>query len=99
MLTKFWCPGCDDLHMVSDAWQVSGAGPTLTIQPSVLVYEHKKLIDEDLEGHDLLAPWNITMAPRCHSFVRNGHIEYLSDSTHRLAGQTVALPPLPEWCA
>lgn len=99
MMTKFWCPGCDDLHMVSDDWQVTGSGETLTIQPSVLVYERQKLINEDLEGHDLLAPWNKTMAPRCHSFVTNGHIQFLGDSTHKLAGQTVPLPPLPDWCA
>lgn len=31
---------------------------------------------------------------RCHSFVRNGRIEYLSDSEHALAGQTIDLPDL-----
>jgi hypothetical protein len=30
----------------------------------------------------------------CHSFVTEGRIEFLSDSTHELAGQTV---PIPEW--
>ena len=30
----------------------------------------------------------------CHSFVTGGCIQFLQDSTHRLAGQTV---PLPEW--
>jgi hypothetical protein len=99
MLTKFWCPGCDDLHIVSDAWQVTGADETLTISPSVLVYERQKLINEDLECPALLAPENITAAPRCHSFVRNGHIEFLSDCTHRLAGQTHKLPPPPGWLA
>ncbi|QDG61233.1 DUF6527 family protein [Pseudarthrobacter sp. NIBRBAC000502771] len=99
MMTKFWCPGCDDLHMVSDDWQVTGVGPTLTIQPSVLVYERQKLINEDLDFPALTAPENVTMAPRCHSFVTNGHIQFLGDSTHQLAGQTVPLPPLPDWCA
>lgn len=28
----------------------------------------------------------------CHSFIREGRIEYLSDCTHALAGQTVDLP-------
>ena len=28
----------------------------------------------------------------CHSFVRDGKIEFLSDCTHELAGQTVELP-------
>jgi len=29
---------------------------------------------------------------RCHSFVRNGSIEYLSDCFHTLAGKTIELP-------
>lgn len=32
----------------------------------------------------------------CHSFVRNGNIEFLSDSAHALAGQTVPLVAYPE---
>jgi hypothetical protein len=31
----------------------------------------------------------------CHSFVRNGRIEFLGDCTHALAGQTVDLKDLP----
>ena len=31
---------------------------------------------------------------RCHSFIKNGHIQFLSDCFHSLAGQTVVLP---EW--
>jgi len=95
-VTKFWCPGCEDIHIVSDAWQVTGAGASLTISPSILVYERKKLINEDLEWDALLAPENVTMAPRCHSFVKDGHIEFLSDCTHDKAGQTVPLPDLPD---
>lgn len=30
----------------------------------------------------------------CHSFVREGRIEYLGDCTHAMAGQTVDLPDL-----
>jgi hypothetical protein len=30
----------------------------------------------------------------CHSFVTDGYICFLPDSTHSLAGQTV---PLPDW--
>jgi hypothetical protein len=30
----------------------------------------------------------------CHSFVRDGKIQFLSDSQHALAGQTVELPDL-----
>lgn len=31
---------------------------------------------------------------RCHSFITDGRIQFLADSTHRLAGQTV---DMPEW--
>lgn len=31
---------------------------------------------------------------RCHSWIRNGTIQFLSDSFHSLAGQTV---PIPDW--
>lgn len=30
----------------------------------------------------------------CHSFVKDGRIEFLSDCTHALAGETVDLPPI-----
>lgn len=29
----------------------------------------------------------------CHSFITDGRIQFLSDCTHALAGQTVDLPP------
>lgn len=32
---------------------------------------------------------------RCHSFIRDGRIQFLSDSHHALAGQTVDLPEWP----
>ena len=32
----------------------------------------------------------------CHSFIRNGKIEFQSDSKHHLSGQTVDLPHFPE---
>lgn len=31
-------------------------------------------------------------SPTCHSHVRDGRIQFLADSTHALAGQTVDLP-------
>lgn len=87
---KFWCPGCDSAHVVSDSWEVSI--DTATISPSVLVHSHKKLINPDLTGDALTVAENVTTTPQCHSFVTNGRIQYLGDSTHALAGQTVDLP-------
>lgn len=33
----------------------------------------------------------------CHSFVREGNMEYLSDCTHKFAGMTVPLLDESEW--
>lgn len=37
----------------------------------------------------------------CHSFIREGKIQFLSDSTHGLAGKTVEIPDFetmhPDW--
>lgn len=35
--------------------------------------------------------------PRCHSYVQSGRWQFLSDCTHKLAGQTVDMVPLPDW--
>jgi hypothetical protein len=35
--------------------------------------------------------------PRCHSFLKAGIFEFLTDSEHPLAGQKVPIPDLPEW--
>jgi hypothetical protein len=32
----------------------------------------------------------------CHSFLRNGVFEFLSDCTHEFAGQNIPIPDLPE---
>jgi hypothetical protein len=43
----------------------------------------------------MLARSNIKGQERvCHSFVTNGKIQYLSDCTHSLRGQTVELPTI-----
>ncbi len=35
--------------------------------------------------------------PQCHSFLKNGVFEFLSDCSHPLANQKVAIPDLPAW--
>lgn len=37
---------------------------------------------------------NFTPGKMCHSFIRDGFIQYLSDCTHHLAGQTIELPEI-----
>lgn len=33
----------------------------------------------------------------CHSFLRDGVFEYLSDCTHHLAAAKIEMPDLPDW--
>jgi hypothetical protein len=33
----------------------------------------------------------------CHSFLRGGVFNFLTDSTHPLSGQQVPIPDLPDW--
>lgn len=86
----FWCPGCRRAHAIQHG---AGAGPRWgwnndarrpTFTPSVLVTYNGD--DADLPGKP---------AAVCHSYVTNGRIDFLGDSTHHLAGQTVDLPAWP----
>jgi hypothetical protein len=79
---SFRCPGCNDWHVLKD-WTFNGSLEKPTFTPSVLVHSHKALADDDV---------TVIMTPRCHSFVTDGRIQFLADSTHALSGQTVDLP-------
>jgi hypothetical protein len=95
----FWCPGCDSVHAVRVdpigsmgngwGWNRDGDAPTFT--PSVLVNGTRRLTDD--EHARLMAGEKIEPTPLvCHSFVKDGQIQFLGDCTHALAGQTVPLP-------
>ena len=89
----FYCPGCKRGHTVrivgGGAWSWNSDTSRPTLSPSVLVTYSGPDAGEVRDG-DRSPP------AVCHSFVREGQIEFLSDSTHDLAGQTVPLAPLPE---
>lgn len=77
-----WCPGCGLIHTPI----VDGKGAWTW--------------DGNLEAPTLSPSILVSYgagARSCHSFVRNGQWQYLEDCTHELAGQTVDLPPLPDW--
>lgn len=86
---SFKCPGCSDQHVIpvtgSKAWGFNGSMERPTLTPSILCR-----YSGVAEGTD--APVNDV----CHSFVTDGRIQFLSDSTHALAGQTVDLPEIAE---
>ncbi len=72
----FECPGCKEVHAINDSWTFNGDVDKPTVSPSILV------------NNNLANP----ESPKCHSFVRDGMIQFLDDCTHELAGQTVEIP-------
>ncbi|EZQ13778.1 DUF6527 family protein [Aquamicrobium defluvii] len=100
----FMCPGCREMHQVAvagdtrPAWDFNGDFDCPTFSPSILVRGHRVSRDEsgkwngewerDAEGNPV--PYV------CHSFVRDGQIQFLGDCTHDLARQTVPLKPFEE---
>lgn len=98
----FWCPGCDGAHAV---WVGKGAGPRWdyndnpdapTFTPSILVRGETWSPPVTAENMDewKRSPWpQEKVETICHSFVTDGRIQFLSDCTHALAGQTVELKP------
>ena len=90
-----WCPGCNEYHAVKvnipNGWGWNGSQEAPTITPSILVRGTKWISDEEAER--ILHGEHIEPIPTvCHSFVADGRLQFLSDSTHVLAGQTVDLP-------
>lgn len=99
----FWCPGCNQAHAVRippapEPWKWNGNIDAPTFEPSILVTHDRwvpPVTAENLEQWRA-APWPQTKVGHvCHSFVTNGLIQFLSDCTHALAGQTVPLPDFP----
>ncbi|WP_425962728.1 DUF6527 family protein [Rhizobium nepotum] len=93
----FWCPGCDGAHQVGvgdgpgPRWGYNGNPDAPTFTPSVLVRGTAPLTDEEI--NTVMAGVAVQTATTvCHSFVTDGRIQFLSDCTHTLAGQTVDLP-------
>jgi hypothetical protein len=97
----FRCPGCNENHAV---WVGDGTGPRWgwngdvekpTFTPSVLVRN-----GHYLNPDKCWCKFNATRpdeppsftCKQCHSFVTDGQIQFLSDCSHALAGQTVPLP-------
>lgn len=105
----FWCPGCNERHAISceapgkngARWSYNGNPDKPTFSPSVLV-RSGHYVDGDkascwctynAEHPDEPDKFHCVI---CHSFVKDGRIQFLSDCTHPLAGQTVDLPDFPE---
>lgn len=86
----FYCEGCQQHHGVNDKWDFNGDFEKPTFSPSILVRGTIPITDEEYER--IMNGEKIEPSPFvCHSFVRDGQIQYLNDCTHFLAGKTVEL--------
>ncbi len=78
---QFRCPGCNnELHALNDKWEFNGDLNNPTISPSLLV--RGWLCKKD--GKDVYGI--------CHSFIKDGKIQYLGDCDHELKNKIVELP-------
>jgi hypothetical protein len=79
----YWCQGCGKPHCV-------GTGPRAATSWGW---------DGNIDAPTFSPSVLVTRSgpgwiERCHTFIRGGMVEFLSDCTHTLAGQTL---PLPDW--
>ncbi len=99
---KFVCPGCAD----GESWRgthilpVNWCPPGREQSPANSGHAHWDF-NGDMEA-PTFSPSILSRQDRggvpfvCHSFIRNGMIEFLGDCTHALAGKTVPLPELED---
>lgn len=82
----FECPGCGHHHAV---WTKESNWP------DGAKWDFNEDIEKPTFNPSLLVriPYKLEMKV-CHSFIRDGKIQYLSDCTHHLAGQTIELPEI-----
>jgi hypothetical protein len=91
----FRCPGCNERHQVRTGvglgprWEYNGNPEAPTFTPSILVTWNEP--SDKAEEFDDPAK---DIHHRCHSYVTDGRIQFLGDTTHALAGQTVEIPDL-----
>lgn len=90
------CPGCESRHVVyvnplyyNQVWTFNGDLNKPTFRASLLCTTGSYAVPGYID--DPAIP-----PTRCHSFITDGRIEYLTDCTHSLAGQTVDLPEFME---
>lgn len=77
---QFFCPGCQRHHGV---WTNKNENPCWEFNNNV---DHPTVMPSILVRMPLGESMSI-----CHSFIKDGKIQFLSDCTHHLKGQTVDL--------
>lgn len=99
----FHCPGCECLHGpivtapagTRPAWRWNGDRDRPTLSPSIRVQGTVPLTEDEYQR--VIRGEKVEPKPLlCHTFVRDGQIEFLPDCTHALAGKTVPIPDLDD---
>lgn len=79
----FHCPGCGCDHGI---WTLEHGGP---------IWQFNGNIQKPTISPSILVTYQTqTHKDICHSFIKDGFIEYLGDCTHKLANQTIELPEI-----
>ena len=77
----FRCPGCQCVHRV----------PIEDCGPGVPVWEWNRSVDAPTLFPSINYSYD-NPETQCHSFVKDGKIQFMSDCWHSLKGQTVTIP-------
>jgi len=83
----FWCPGCNNAHcMTVKQWTPNG-------------WEWNGDWKKATFSPSIGVSHSANGGFECHSFVRDGQIQFLADCQHALAGKTVPVPvhEWPQW--
>lgn len=94
----FFCPACHFAHWFkvgNGGWTWNGNREKPTISPSILARGKRTVTDT--EADRIMAGEKVVIPEfRCHSFVKEGKIQFLGDCTHDMKNQTVDLPEFLE---
>lgn len=107
-----WCPGCAERHFLptvsatGPVWQFNGNREKPTFTPSLKITTGCKT-SQHKPGDSCWCTFNAELIAKgeepsgfecgvCHLVLTDGVIHYCPDSTHKLSGQQVPLPDLPD---
>lgn len=85
-LCYWWCPGCDQAHV----WRIGSSN-------GLANWDWNGDLEKPTVSPSILT--HVSKENKCHVFIADGIIDFLSDCYHKLAGQKVAMVELPDWLA
>lgn len=82
--------GVDSYHRVQYHYMCPGCGWTHAV--NLAVHKWNGDMNKPTFSPSMLCDWD--PAHRCHSYIENGFIRFLTDCWHPLAGQTIEIPEI-----